>query len=152
MNTATTDAGQPAGPNGRYGFGHRHGSDGDFFWWAKTPGFNPFKLLAVIAGFAVFPPLGIAALVYFLWAGRRARRGEGQGHYRHGRGCGRHGMGRSGNAAFDEHQNKVREELDTERRDFEAWRSELRRKRDAEAFEAFKANRANTPETPEAGA
>ena len=119
-----------------------HNSDGDYFAWAKTPGFNPFKLLAVIAGFAIFPPLGIAALVYFLWNGRRHG-----GHWRHhakgeGMGCGHRGrMNRTGNAAFDEHREKVLSELEAERQAFAEHRAEQRRKRDQEAFDAFQAKR-----------
>ena len=74
----------------------RHGR-GDAFGWAKRPGFNPYKALAVVAGFVVFPPIGIAALVYFVWNERRFRNG-GQGFGGNGfRGHGfegRHGCGR----------------------------------------------------------
>lgn len=139
-----SDAGHPAGD-------YRHGRphEGDMFWWAKTPGFNPFKLIAVIAGFAIFPPLGVAALIYFLWVGKRWRHGEGR-EWR-GRGCGhgRRNHSRTGNVAFDEQQAKAREELDAERRAFEEFRSEQRRKRDAEAFEAFKATRSDNAEKGE---
>ncbi len=117
---------------------------GDNFGWAKRPGFNPFKALAVIAGFLVFPPLGIAALVYFIWNERRFRHG-GQGfrgrHRFEGR-CGRgRSMGRTGNVAFDEHRAKVLNELEEERRAFDEHRAEQRRKRDQEAFDAFQAAR-----------
>ena len=119
-----------------------HNTDGDYMGWAKSPGFNPFKLLAVIAGFAIFPPLGIAALVYFLWNARRHG-----GHWRHhamgeGRGCGHRGrMGRTGNAAFDEHREKVLNELEAERQAFAEERAAERRRRDQEAFDAFQAKR-----------
>ena len=58
--------------------------------WARTPGFHPGKLLAVIAGFAIFPPLGVAALVYFIWSGRRASLAGPDGRANFG-GCGMHG-------------------------------------------------------------
>ncbi|MBK8457577.1 MAG: DUF2852 domain-containing protein [Phyllobacteriaceae bacterium] len=140
MNSATDTSGHPAES---FRHAHRHPENGDWLWWAKTPGFNPFKLIAVIAGFAVFPPLGVAALVYFLWMGKRHGWQGGQGRHwaRHG-GCGRSAyMGRTGNTAFDEHQAKAREELEAERRAFDEHRAEQRRKRDAEAFAAFKAGR-----------
>jgi hypothetical protein len=127
----------------------RHGR-GDTFGWARRPGFNPYKALAVVAGFVVFPPLGIAALVYFVWNERRFRNG-GQGFGGHGfrghgpegrHGCGRgRGMGRTGNVAFDEHRAKVLNDLEEERRAFDEHRAEQRRKRDQEAFEAFQAAR-----------
>jgi Protein of unknown function (DUF2852) len=115
------------------------GADGDYLWWARTPGFNPYKLLAVIAGLAIFPPLGIAALVYFIWNSRRHG-----GHWRsgHNMSCGHRGrMNRTGNVAFDEHREKVLSELEAERQAFAEHRAEQRRKRDQEAFDAFQAKR-----------
>jgi Protein of unknown function (DUF2852) len=116
--------------------GHPFNRDGDYLGWAKSPGFNMPKLLAVLAGFAIFPPLGIAALIYFLWNSRR--------HYGHGShgsagrgGCGRRGS--TGNAAFDEHRAEVLRGLEEERQAFRAHRAEERRKRDAEALDAFRA-------------
>ncbi len=148
---------------GEQNFGHGRG---DAFGWAKRPGFNPFKALAVVAGFAVFPPLGIAALVYFVWNERRFRhsgqgfagqgfagqgfggRGFG-GHGFEGRhGCGRgRGMGRTGNVAFDEHRAKVLNELEAERQAFAEHRAEQRRKRDQETFDAFQAARSKADDS-----
>jgi hypothetical protein len=126
------------------GAGHGRGwdkADGDYFGWAKTPGFNPFKLLAVIAGIAIFPPLGIAALVYFIWNSRR-HGGHWRGEHAMGRGCGhRSRMNRTGNVAFDEHREKVLNELEAERQAFAEHRAAERRKRDQEAFDAFQAQR-----------
>lgn len=139
VNSETADTGGPH---------FRHGG-GDSFEWAKRPGFNPFKALAVVAGLAVFPPLGIAALAYFVWNERRYRHaGHGfGGRDWHGRGhrggCGR-GMGRTGNTAFDAHRAKVLNELEEERRAFEEHRAEQRRKRDQEAFDAFQAGRSKS--------
>ncbi len=127
--------------------GERHfrHDGGDAFGWAKRPGFNPFKALAVVGSLLVFPPIGIAALVYFIWNERRHNRGgEGSGgrgfQGRHGCGRGR-GMGRSGNVAFDEHRAKVLNELEEERRAFDEHRTEQQRKRDQDAFDAFQAGR-----------
>jgi Protein of unknown function (DUF2852) len=106
----------------------------DYFSWAKAPGFHPMKLLALLVGFAIFPPLGIAALVYFLWMGRRGWARGGAGF---GRGCGR-GRRHSGNAAFDAHQEKILTELREERRAFHEHRAEERRKRDQAAYDAFR--------------
>ncbi len=115
--------------------------EGDYLWWAKAPGFNPFKALAVIAGFAIFPPLGIAALVYFIWNSRR-HGGHWHGAHAMGRGCGHRGrMNRTGNVAFDEHREKALSELEAERQAFAEHRAEQRRKRDQEAFDAFQAKR-----------
>jgi Protein of unknown function (DUF2852) len=121
---------------------HMHAArhDGDYFWWAKTPGFHPLKLVTVILGFAIFPPLGVAALLYFLWMGRSAWGGQRHGFGRVER-CGR-GRGRMGNEAFEEHQAKIRKDLEDERRAFHVHRAEERRKRDQEAYEAFRAAQA----------
>jgi Protein of unknown function (DUF2852) len=123
---------------GRHWRGHEQG---DYLWWAKTPGFNPFKLLAVLAGFAIFPPLGVAALVYFIWNSRR-HAWQGREAWASGRGCGHRGrMGRTGNTAFDEHREKVLSELEEERKAFSEYRAEQRRKRDQDAFDAFQEKR-----------
>ncbi len=132
---------------GRHHFRHSHG---ERFGWAKRPGFNPVKALALVTGIAIFPPLGIAALGYFIWNGRRFRQDgqsfDGQGRGMHGfegrGGCGRgNRMGRTGNIAFDEHRAKVLNDLEVERQAFAEDRAEQRRKRDKEAFDAFQAKR-----------
>ena len=121
---------------------------GDYFAWAKSPGFNPYKALAVVAGLAIFPPLGIAALVYFVWKSRQ--HGWQHGHAMgQGRGCGHRGrMSRTGNVAFDEHREKVLNELEAERQAFAEHRAEQRRKRDQEAFDAFQAKRKEEGDKP----
>jgi Protein of unknown function (DUF2852) len=132
---------QAAAGQEKTGSDYRFDRGGDYLWWAKTPGFNPYKLLAVIAGLAIFPPLGIAALVYFIWNGRR-HGGHWRGERGMGRGCGHRGrMNRTGNVAFDEHREKVLNELDAERQAFAEHRAEQRRKRDQEAFDAFQEKR-----------
>lgn len=125
--------------------GHRHGH-ADPMGWAKKPGFNPMKALAVVAGFAIFPPLGIGALAWFVWNERRGRHAgpgfrsfDGDGRPMCGRG---HRGWRTGNAAFDEHSAAVMNELAAERRAFFEHRHEERRKRDQQAFDAFQAKRA----------
>lgn len=129
---------------------HAHHSHSDRFGWAKRPGFNPMKALAVVTGIAIFPPLGIAALGYFIWNGRRFRKdghsfggeGRGFGAFEGRGGCGRgNRMGRTGNVAFDEHRAKVLNDLEVERQAFAEDRAEQRRKRDKEAFDAFQAKR-----------
>ncbi len=133
--------------NGEFNFNR---FQSDKFGRAKRPGFTPAKALAVVAGVAIFPPLGIAALAYFIWNERRCRhfngnnfagRGFGDGNRSRG-GCGRgNPMGRSGNVAFDEHRAKVLNELDAESQAFAEDRAEQRSKRDKEAFDAFQAKR-----------
>jgi hypothetical protein len=155
---------------------HRnHSENYDYFAWAKTPGINPMKVATVVAGFAIFPPLGAAALIYFLWKNRRMgwqdeqfayagapvegeqRHGCGRGwrgHHRRGHHMG--GRGRwTGNAAFDQHQADAIEKLRADRQAFWAFREEERRKRDQDAYDAFRArhnsagdNAGTSSETP----
>jgi hypothetical protein len=137
--------------------GHSYGPRGpswggsDPFGWAKQPGFHPLKAVAVVAGFAVFPPLGVLALGYFLWNSRRGWQqggpamAGGPGAWR-GRCGGRGPRGPfTGNQAFDEHQMEEINKLREERRAFHEHRFEQRRKRDAETYEAFRAAQAAKP-------
>lgn len=138
-----------------HGYSRNHWQDHDYLAWAKTPGFNPMKLAAVVAGFAIFPPIGVAALLYFLWASRRSygygpAYAMGEGHHRH-RGCGRGRSRWTGNAAFDEHQAEIMQNLRAEREAFRAYREEKRRNRDREAYDSFRAAQAEKPEEPKAG-
>ncbi len=112
----------------------------------------------MVTGIAIFPPLGIAALGYFIWKGRRFRQdghsfgGEGRsfGGFEGRGGCGRgNRMGRTGNVAFDEHRAKVLNDLEMERQAFAEDRAEQRRMRDKEAFDAFQAKRTAAVETTE---
>ena len=160
MSYQTNPANDASGSN-QSNYRGRFDHDGDYLWWAKTPGINPLKVLSVVAGFAIFPPLGVGALVYFIWNARRhswdsqswgrrsgsERQGfaSGEGH---GCGRGRGRMGRTGNVAFDEHRAKVMTDLEVEGQAFNEHRAEQRRKQDQEAFDAFQANRGSSSETP----
>lgn len=141
---------------GRGGWG-RGGFDrhGDWLNWARQPGFHPLKAVATVAAFAVFPPLGVLTLGYFLW---NSRRGWGPQAYAggasfEGRGsrgrCGHGGrmMRRwsTGNDAFDEHQREQFMKMREERHAFHEYRADARRKRDQEAFDAFRAAEAAKP-------
>jgi Protein of unknown function (DUF2852) len=144
--------------------GHNHWKNRDYLGWAKAPGFHPLKAATVVAGLVIFPPLGLAALVYFLWNSRRGNggpafaHGDGpafaQGGGRHGRWGHRHGgcghRGRTGNAAFDQHQSEVMQGLRAEREAFWAYRTEERQKRDQEAYDAFRASEAAKKAEPKA--
>ena len=114
--------------------------------------------MAVIAAFAIFHPLGIALLAWFVFNAFRGHRYGWSGHGPYafssaggpGSRCGRRGRFSTGNAAFDEHRAKVMDDLEKERQDFAAAQAAERRKRDLEAFEAFKASKAKNDGTPPA--
>ena len=136
-----------------YGRGFGHGRPG--FDWATTPGFHPGKVAAVVVGTALFPPLGLAALAYFLWNNHRYANAGGPMPFAQGGRCGHHGMGRgmgrgmrpTGNSAFDEHAAKVLNELAETRQAFAENRAAAKAKRDAEAFAQFQAARNAKPES-----
>lgn len=149
--------GRPNHEHGPFG-GHRSHSGGGQGWdgmsWATRPGFHPLKALTVLGGFAIFPPLGVLALGYFLWNSRHRfghHYGPGAEQYAGGRGmgCGR-GRGMrgpfTGNAAFDEHQAEAINKLREERRAFFEYRTEQRRKRDQEAYDSFRVAQSNSAE------
>jgi len=150
------------GPYGSPYGGHEDGQHGwDGLSWATRPGFHPLKALTVLGGFAIFPPLGVLALGYFLWNSRSSF-GRPYGHGAEqfaggpgrGRGCGRgHRMrGRfTGNAAFDEHQAEVINKLREERRAFFEYRMAERRKRDQEAYDAFRSAEKSSGEGQDSG-
>ena len=131
-----------------YGGGFRQGRSG--LDWATSPGFHPGKLAAVVLGTALFPPLGLAALGYFLWNSRRYANADGPTPFAQGGRCGHRGMGgrmgrrgmrSSGNSAMDEHTSKVLNELRETRHEFAEHRAAAKAKRDAEAFAQFQAAR-----------
>jgi hypothetical protein len=155
MTYQTNPADEPASSNPS-GFRGRFDRDGDYMWWAKTPGINPLKIVAVIAGFAIFPPLGLGVLAYLIWNARRHAWGAQslEGHPAQatgsGRGCGRGRgrMSRTGNVAFDDHRAQVLNDLEAEQQAFAEHRAEQRRKQDKEAFDAFQGTRGSKSVTP----
>ncbi len=161
-NSSTYDQSQHQ--HGPYG-GHRTDFGGGYGWdrmsWASRPGFHPLKALTVLGGFAVFPPLGVLALGYFLWNSRHSfgpQGGPGAQQFAGGPGmgrgrCGGRGMrGRfTGNTAFDEHQAEAINKLREERRAFFEYRVEQRRKRDQESYDAFRASQGSVADGQDGG-
>jgi len=114
----------------------------------------PVKILAVVAAFWLFKPLGVALLIYLIW--RSARRNGGCGFRREGI---RHAMDRGGpgagwhgpatrNSAFEERRRETLRQLDEEAKAFEDFERKQREARDKEAFDRFMAGR-NAPKGPD---
>ena len=107
----------------------------------------PVKILAVVAAFWLFHPLGVALLVLFL---RRAARGAPACAFR-GHDIGRswddapwtarRGRPAARNAAFEERRRGTLKALDEEAEAFDAFERKRRETEDREAFERFKAER-----------
>jgi hypothetical protein len=121
---------------------------------------HPLHVVAVIAGFLIWWPLGLAALAYFIWGDRFPRdrvregferaRAEFTGFGRDQRGYGFAGPNWSGtgNAAFDDYRRETLRRLEEERRRieeegraFSEFVANLRRARDKEEFDRFMAER-----------
>ena len=132
---------------------------------------RPAWLVAIVAGFVVFPPLGLAVLAFLVWTGRlgfnvsgmtgdeRRTRWEAKiqrmqdrmaswqmsGRQR-GRGCGR-GFAATGNRAFDEYRHETVRRLEDEAEEFRTFLDRLRQARDKAEFDQFMAERrGNAPQ------
>jgi len=102
---------------------------------------TPLSILAVVAGFIAWWPLGLAALAYVLWAGpidtladdgaRRLRETFGARSAPKG----------SGNAAFDAYKAETLRRLEAEQAEFADYLNRLRDARDREEFERFMGER-----------
>ncbi len=133
---------------------------------------KPVEILAMVLGFIVFWPIGLAILVWKLWQKKSGYDGDivafgrekwdamvncswpyGSHHWgssprnRYGA---RAGMGSTGNVAFDEWRSAELERLEEEyrklvaaERDFAEHMDNLRRARDREEFERFMNQRRN---------
>jgi hypothetical protein len=130
------------------------------------PEWSPFTVLAMVLGFIVFWPLGLAVLAYVLWGERfggsadRAERWAGRGkqwaNWCHGnqsqsarRGFGPgFGNASTGNAAFDAYREEQLKRLDEERRrldeeigQFHEYVRNLHMARDREEFDRYMRDR-----------
>lgn len=104
---------------------------------------TPLSILAVIAGFIVWWPLGLSVLAYILWAGpidtladdgaKRLREAFRARSTATPKG--------SGNAAFDAYKAETLKRLEAEQAEFAQHLERLRDARDREEFERFMAER-----------
>ena len=127
-------------------FGGQHGPNWGSrnpFGWAHQPGFHPLKVVAVVASFVLFKPLGVLALGYFIWNSQRHAWAGGAPWManRAGR-CGKRGPF-TGNQAFDEYQMEQIKKLNEERYAFHEYRAE--QQRDKDAYEAFRSAQSSKP-------
>lgn len=122
-------------------------------------GWHPVEILAMVLGFAIWWPIGLAVLAWKfaqkrgypmpdVMAAARARFSGLSGFDREARARWRPFEQTTGNAAFDEwrkaEMDKLEEErrkLDQAERDFAAHKEDLRRARDREEFDRFMAAR-----------
>lgn len=105
---------------------------------------TPLSILAVVAGFIVWWPLGLAALAYILWAGPVDTLLDDGARQLRGAFGTRNAPKGSGNAAFDAYKAETLRRLEAEQADFANYVNRLREARGREEFERFMAERKQT--------
>jgi hypothetical protein len=141
-------------------------ADGSAYTHERQPLFRSgWEIAAMVGGFILFFPVGLAILGYLIWRKKMGERGfepaafkgemkrwkhEMKAQWR-GRGPGL-GFGSSGNGAFDDYRAEVlrrleeeRRKLDDEQRAFGEFVLKLRRAKDQEEFDRFMTERNGGP-------
>ena len=114
--------------------------------WLDERG-RPAWIVAMVLGFIVFWPIGLALLAYMIWSKRmfgkscRSRRNSSANAYRHSFNAARP----SGNAAFDAYKMDTLRRLEDEQKSFEDFLQRLREARDKAEFDQFMDERARAP-------
>ncbi|SIO13379.1 Protein of unknown function [Rhodovulum sp. ES.010] len=109
-------------------------------------------IAAMVIGFILFWPIGLAILFYMIWSKRMF---SGSCKSRHARLRHVHGAYRSsGNTAFDAYKHATLRRLEDEQRAFEEFLERLRKAKDQTEFDQFMEERERgareTPDTPAA--
>ena len=124
---------------------------------------RPAWIAAMIIGFIVFWPLGLAVLAYMLWSGRMGCHARGSARFERkmqrmqekmdnmrsrmgahaGRGNWWESSPSSGNAAFDEYKAETLRRLEEEQEAFHDFLEQLRMSKDRAEFDQFMADRRN---------
>ncbi|HPG22076.1 MAG TPA: DUF2852 domain-containing protein [Amaricoccus sp.] len=99
-------------------------------------------IISTVIGFVFFWPVGLALLFYVIWSKRMSCNSWGRRHHRHDR----HGMGRTGNTAFDAYREETLKRLEEERAAFTTFLDQLRAAKDQAEFDQFMASR-QAPQT-----
>jgi hypothetical protein len=115
---------------------------------AKVDQFGkPAWIVAMVLGFLVFWPIGLAILAYLIWSGRMAfwrdcgRRGRWYYTEPDEKRARRHAGPSSGNHAFDEYREETLKRLEEEQKAFKAFLDRLRQAKDKAEFDQFMAER-----------
>ena len=115
--------------------------------WLDDRG-KPAWIAAMVLGFIVFWPVGLAILAYMIWSKRMFNRScRGSRHARHDRSREDfRDMARafrpSGNAAFDAYKADTIRRLTDEQEAFESFLQRLREAKDKQEFDSFMEDRA----------
>lgn len=118
-------------------------------WFARTEDWLDHKgkgawIAAMVLGFILFWPVGLALLMYMIWSKRMFN----------GKSCSRRNSARTmqtrstGNSAFDAYKADTLRRLEEEQENFEAFLSRLREAKDKAEFDQFMDDRAKRDEAP----
>lgn len=128
-------------------------------WFRRTEAWlddrgKPAWIAAMILGFVLFWPLGLAILAYMIWSKRMFNRSACHGRHartweemRQRRSQAFSAMRPSGNAAFDAYKADTLRRLEEEQEAFETFLQRLREAKDKQEFDAFMDDRARAART-----
>ncbi|SFP09884.1 DUF2852 domain-containing protein [Tranquillimonas alkanivorans] len=94
-------------------------------------------IAAMVLGFIVFWPLGLALLAYMIWSKRMFNENCGMKRARHAH----HAFKSTGNSAFDAYKAETLRRLEEEQDAFESFLKRLRDAKDKAEFDQFMAER-----------
>ena len=112
-------------------------------WLGRTEDFLDDKgkgawIAAMVVGFILFWPLGLALLAYMIWSKRMFSKScRRTGRHHEMRRAGYAAMKNSGNTAFDAYKADTLRRLEQEQNDFEAFLERLREAKDKAEFDQF---------------
>jgi hypothetical protein len=112
-------------------------------------------IAAMVLGFVIFWPVGLALLAYMIWGKQMFSRSCGHRRHAHDHAWGRHGFRAAqatGNHAFDSYKAEALRRLEEEQEAFEAFLQRLRNSKDKTEFDAFMEERARTTAEQDAAA
>ena len=99
-------------------------------------------IAAMVLGFILFWPIGLALLAYMIWSKNMFRTGC------RARTKGRHNFRTSGNSAFDAYKADTLRRLEEEQEAFESFLNRLREAKDKAEFDQFMDERAERARAP----
>jgi hypothetical protein len=99
-------------------------------------------IIAIVASFILFWPLGLALLAYAIWSNRMFNRACRMERHHHRDHRFSRGQGSSGNSAFDAYRAEALRRLEDEQAAFEAFIQRLREAKDKAQFDTFMEDRA----------
>lgn len=123
-------------------------------WLARAEGWLDDRgkgawIAAMILGFILFWPLGLALLAYMIWSKRMFSKScsRHRSHRAEAFHAARAAMRPSGNTAFDSYKTETLRRLEDEQRAFEDFLGRLRAAKDKAEFDQFMEDRARRPES-----